>query len=944
MSMSVDSKTNTAILSNIDLVRNLSELESKTDQLSSKIEVDEARAWLGSIQTRIARCDDKDLKQLYERAVASVEAIDLVSKIYLKDYRPPVFSIPETELVIDIRDDRTVVSSTLTIQPLEKLNQCVLDGTKRKILEININGAPFEDYEILDDKLVLRNIPAEEFSLFIRSEIHPKENDSCTGLYCSKGLYITHCEPEEFRLITYHLDRPDIQSRYKTTIIADQEEFPVLLSNGNETDKGVLQGGRHFRAFVDPFPKPTYLFAMCAGKLHCQEDSFVTKSGRIVRIQIFADKKYAGSLDYPLECLKQAMKWDEEKYGREYDLDDLKIIAVDDFNMGAMENKGCLIFNSQCLIVNPKTTVDSNAEFTKTALAHEYFHNWRGNRVTIREWFQLALKEGLTTFTEQQFSADAGSRAMVLIENARSLKSEQFKEDAGPTAHPILPKSCSTIQNNFTSTTYNKGAKVFDMLKTLLGDDGFAAGMTLYFDNHDGKSAQIEDVVVAMEDVSGRDLGYFRNWFHQAGTPEVTVSQSYDPKSKKLTLHLKQYCRPTPECREKQPFHIPFAVGFIDEKGNDILPEKTCLLELIDEEHTFEFDNIPSLPVPSLLRGFSAPVIVHYPYSLDELTHMLAHDSDPYCRNDAAQRIAKAEIYRIADCLRNNRPAKIKEAVCEAYRNVLRDSAIDDSFKAELIEAPSLEELLQDMETFDIDIASEALTIFLKHSAANLYDDLLVQYRKSRDNDPFSYSSEDIGRRKLNRVCLHLLGQAGNAELVAEAYDTARCMNDRYFALKTLCRFDLPAKSRAVEDFYNKYKNDPELNIPTVFLYWIGAQAVSTNKDVLETIEKLSKHPEFDMKNPNHLGYLYLTLAYNLTVFHDISGEGYRIIADALLTVEGFGNSFMASELAGAFEDFPKLRGKRKTLMLKELNRILQAKTLSDSPKEKLQRILHNSA
>ncbi|MCB1822102.1 MAG: aminopeptidase N, partial [Candidatus Competibacteraceae bacterium] len=633
---------------------------------------------------------------------------------YLKDYAPSCYRIPEIALRFELGEDFTVVRSRLQIVRAESTlagTPLMLNGQHLELMALELNGSPLDinRYQLDADHLTLLDPPAE-FELTVVTRLRPQDNAALEGLYQSSGNFCTQCEAEGFRRITYFLDRPDVMAVFTTTIVADQSRYPVLLSNGNLVDQGKLADGRHWATWHDPFPKPSYLFALVAGRLQAVEDRFTAHSGRQVALRIYVEPENIGQCEHAMYSLKQAMTWDEERFGLEYDLDLYMIVAVGDFNMGAMENKGLNIFNTKYVLAKPETATDADYQGILGVIGHEYFHNWTGNRITCRDWFQLSLKEGLTVFRDQEFSSDLGSRGVKRIEDVRILRSSQFPQDAGPMAHPVRPDSYIEINNFYTVTVYNKGAEVIRMMQTLLGQEGFRRGMDLYFQRHDGQAVTCDDFAAAIADANGADFTQFKRWYNQAGTPELTVNDAYDPDTRCYTLIIQQSCPPTPDQSHKEPFHIPLAIGLLDTEGRDLPlqlageqePQGTSrVLELRETEHVFNFINVHSRPVPSLLRGFSAPVKINSAESDDDLRFRLAHDSDDFNRWDAGQTLATRLILTLVEDRRQGQAWMLPESFSAAFGQALTSGA-DPALLAQVLSLPGETWLAEQMTVVDV--------------------------------------------------------------------------------------------------------------------------------------------------------------------------------------------------------------------------------------------------
>ncbi len=860
--------------------------------------------------------------------------------IRLSDYRPPAYWIDRVELHFDLHESHCQVTADLFI----RRNQAVateplrLHGQGLALQALSLDGRLLQEdsYQLDEEGLCIENVP-DNFSLRSVCRIEPQHNTALEGLYKSGGMFCTQCEAEGFRRITFFLDRPDVMARYTTTIEADKGCYPVLLSNGNPVARGEAAGGRHWVRWEDPYPKPSYLFALVAGDLVMRRDRFVTASGKEVELRIFVEPANGDKCEHALISLKKAMRWDEERYGREYDLDIYMIVAVNDFNMGAMENKGLNIFNSACVLAKPETATDADYENIEGIIAHEYFHNWSGNRVTCRDWFQLSLKEGFTVFRDQQFSADMGSRAVKRIADVNILRSSQFAEDAGPIAHPVRPDSYIDISNFYTVTVYNKGAEVVRMMHTLLGEDKFRQGCDLYFQRHDGQAVTIEDFTRAMEDASGIDLTQFQRWYSQAGTPRVTVSREYDASSGVYRLMVQQYCPPTPGQDRKKPFHIPLSMGLLGDDGNDIpldenlrhCPdgEKTVLLELTERYQVFEFTGIGAEPVPSLLRHFSAPVKLECDYSDEELMFLMVHDSDEFNRWEAGQRLAQRTIERLIGDLGNGREMQLGRDFIEAFACLLDNRDIDPALLAQALNLPNERYLAEEQAVVDPWLIHLARRFVEQVLADKLRDQFLQRYRENHDGADYRYTASDAARRALKNRCLYYLTRLDDApgrEIAMRQFMDANNMTDKLAALAALMDTDDECRSQALNEFYVQWRHDS-----LVLDKWFALQARCDRESVLEDVRSLMKHPDFDIKNPNKVRALVAGFAMgNPAHFHQLSGEGYRFLADRVLQLNAI-NPQMAARLAVGFSQWRRYEPRRRALMQEQLQRIAQEKNLS---------------
>ena len=811
--------------------------------------------------------------------------------IFLKDYRVPAFLVDHVDLRFELFEDGARVHCTLAMRRNPDSDSSdkslELDGDSLTTLEsVSLDGNLLEGsaYEDRDDKLTLHEVP-DQFNLGIVTWIEPQNNTRLEGLYKSSGMFCTQCEAEGFRCITYFPDRPDVMARFRTRVEADKTRYPILLSNGNDVEKGDLADGRHFVTWEDPFPKPCYLFALVAGDLLEKRDTFKTMSGRDIDLRMYVEPRNAEKCDHAMDSLKRAMRWDEEVYGREYDLDIFMIVAVDDFNMGAMENKGLNIFNSSCVLASQETATDMAFQRIESIVAHEYFHNWSGNRVTCRDWFQLSLKEGFTVFRDSCFSADVGSPTVKRIEDATMLRTAQFAEDAGPMAHPVRPESYMEITNFYTLTIYEKGSEVVGMIHTLLGPDLFRKGSDLYFERHDGQAVTTDDFVRAMEDASGRDLSQFRLWYEQSGTPELTVRDEFDDSAGIYRLTIKQSIPDTPGQTDKKPQHIPFAIGLLGAEGES-LPLKLAaddadaptdrVLELTDASHTFEFHGLSERPVPSLLRGFSAPVRVFYPWTREQLTFLMSHDSDGFNRWDAGQRLAVDVINSLVSSTDGN----VDAGLVEAYRSLLADSSLDQALVAKMLQLPSEAYLIELADQPNVPAIHRARERVLAHLARSLRDELLACYHRNTLSGHYEVTPEAVARRSLRNTALawllHIDDEEGRT-LATSQFNEADNMTDRMGALRALVNSGYEKEQeQALADFYQQWKDDPQ-----VVEQWFAVQSGSSRTGGLRKIHELMEHPAFDWKNPNKIRSVIGVFAgQNLPAFHAEDGAGYQFLAE----------------------------------------------------------------
>ncbi len=864
---------------------------------------------------------------------------------YLKDYTPPDYLIEHVDLHFDLHEDTTEVNAKMQIRrnPQKPPNvhpSLVLNGQQLELVAIMLNDQPLQAqrYQLTDEYLTLFD-PPEQFQLTLTTRIHPKANTALEGLYVSNGNFCTQCEAEGFRKITYFLDRPDVMATYTTTIVADGA-LPVLLSNGNLIDHGILEDNRHFAIWQDPFKKPCYLFALVAGQLERLEDEFITCSGRQVKLHVYVEPGHLDQADYAMISLKNAMAWDEQVYGREYDLNIYMIVAVSDFNMGAMENKGLNIFNTKYVLAKPETATDADYQGIEGVIAHEYFHNWTGNRITCRDWFQLSLKEGLTVFRDQEFSADRGSRPVKRIADVRLLRTTQFPQDAGPMAHPVRPESYIEINNFYTVTVYNKGAEVIRMMHTLLGPTGFRRGMDLYFERHDGEAVTTDDFVKAMEDANGVDFTQFRRWYDQAGTPQLHVTDEYDPHHQTYVLTIRQSCPPTPGQPYKAPFHIPLVMGLLDSQGHELplqLANETHpvghqrILELREAEHRFVFIHIPEKPLPSLLRDFSAPVQLYIDYQDEELIFLLTHDRNAFNRWDAGQQFFIRWVLRLVAQKQQPSSWTVPESLIMAFRSALTDqlqnNAIDGAFLDQLLTLPSENYLAEQMEVVDVEGIHEACRFIKRGLAAALQAEFIEVYL-SYQKDEYRLDAEAMGRRSLKNRCLDYLMALETAEIrhyAVTQFERATQMTDSLAALTLLAHYECPEQADALTTFYHRWQHEP-----LVIDKWFTLQATSPLPDTLTRVQDLLKHPAFTLKNPNRVRSLISAFSQaNPIRFHTDTGAGYQILTDQILAIDPL-NPQIAARLLNAFTRWRKYDTHRQNLMRAQLERILKTPALSN--------------
>ena len=860
---------------------------------------------------------------------------------YLKDYQTPAYRILETDLHFDIAEPQTVVKSRLTVEPQRVGEPLVLDGSA-KLLSVKINGVA-ADYVLEGETLTIADVPSERFTVEVETEILPAENKSLMGLYASGGNLFTQCEPEGFRKITFYIDRPDVMSKFTTTIVADKKRYPVLLSNGNKIDGGEFSDGRHWVKWEDPFAKPSYLFALVAGDLAVTEDRFTTMSGRNVKIEFYTTEADKPKVGFAVESLKNAMKWDETRFGLEYDLDIFMVVAVGDFNMGAMENKGLNIFNTKFVLADSRTATDTDFEGIESVVGHEYFHNWTGNRVTCRDWFQLSLKEGLTVFRDQEFSGDRASRAVRRIENIRLLRQHQFPEDAGPTAHPVRPASYEEMNNFYTMTVYEKGAEVVRMYHTLLGEEGFQKGMKLYFQRHDGQAVTCDDFRAAMADANGINLDQFALWYSQAGTPVLEAEGRL--KNNIFELTIKQTVPSTPDMTDKQPMMIPVKIGLLNRNGEAVAFDyqgkrvTEAVLLLTEAEQTFPLEGVTEAVVPSLLRGFSAPVHLNYPYSDDDLLLLLAHDSDAFTRWEAAQTLYRRAVAANLAALSDGVELPKHEKLLAAVEKVISDDLLDNAFKALLLGVPSEAELWDGAENIDplrYHQAREALLDTLAVHFLPKWHELNRQAAK-QENQSYEYSPETAGWRTLRNVCRAFVLRADPAhiETVAEKYgEMAQNMTHEWGILSAVNGNESDTRNRLLAQFADKFSDDA-----LVMDKYFALVGLSRRSDTLQQVQTALQHPKFSLENPNKARSLIGSFSRNVPHFHAQDGSGYRFIADKVIEIDRF-NPQVAARLVQAFNLCNKLEPHRKNLVKQELQRIRAQEGLSKDVGEIVGKIL----
>lgn len=867
--------------------------------------------------------------------------------INLKDYLPSPYKISSVHLTFELDDTRTRVTAVSRVERNGQHDQALfLNGELLELESVAIDGRKLskDEYECTEEGLKVLTV-SSSFTLEIVNIINPEANKALDGLYKSGAMFCTQNEPEGFRRITYFIDRPDVLAKYTTKIIADKNKYPVLLSNGNPVGEGDLSNGLHFSEWEDPFPKPSYLYALVAGDLGLVQDKFVTRSGRTIDLRIYCDKGNEDKCHHAMKSLQNSMKWDEERFGLEYDLDIYMIVAVDSFNMGAMENKGLNIFNSAYVLAKPETATDDNFLGIESVVGHEYFHNWTGNRVTCRDWFQLTLKEGLTVFRDQEFSGDLNSRAVQRISDVARLRQFQFPEDAGPTSHPIKPDSYIEINNFYTATVYEKGAEVIRMIHTFLGEAGFQKGMRLYFERHDGDAVTTEDFVAAMADANGFDLSQFKNWYAQGGTPDLKVEESFDEAKGELKLTLRQSCPATPGQNEKKPFHFPLGLAFYDKNGKEMplnLTHSTHeqkllsrgLLEIRDANEEFVFSGLSSKPVLSLNRNFTAPVKLESSASLSDLALLLAHDTDAFNRYEAAQNLATKMI----DELVGNPSFAVSSTYLEAIGVLIADKKVDSAFKALALELPAEEVLFQRYRPLNPALVCIARDALEKQIADKYAKGFLAIYNELKPaSDAYKLDPVSVGNRSLRNLCLKYLAAAGSyAGLVEEHYRTANNMTDEICALSLLIEQGGSTGSEATKAFYNKWRKET-----LVMQKWLGVQAHSPLAGAIDRVKKLEECDVYDVNVPNLVRSLLLNYTRNFRHFHSANGESYRFIGERILTLDKI-NPQVASRLMSAFKDFKKLTPELQDQMRPVLEKIAAVEGLSKNTYEVVTKTLNS--
>ncbi|RED48018.1 aminopeptidase N [Aestuariispira insulae] len=857
--------------------------------------------------------------------------------IRLQDYTAPAYRLRHVEMVFDLDPESTLVTTTMAVTRLAGMEVPLeLDGDRdMALVSVWLDNRELPDgrYELTEESLTLRDLP-EEFELQIQTSINPKANTKLEGLYQSNGMFCTQCEAEGFRRITFFPDRPDVMTTYRVTIRAPKADYPVLLSNGNNVENGDLPDGRHYAVWDDPFPKPSYLFALVAGDLAMMEDRFTTMGDRDVTLRIFVEHGNESRCAYAMDSLIRSMKWDEERFGLEYDLDIFNIVAVSDFNMGAMENKSLNIFNAKYILADPETATDADFALVEGIVAHEYFHNWTGNRVTCRDWFQLSLKEGLTVFRDQEFSGDQRSHAVQRIEDVRMLRARQFPEDAGPLSHPVRPDSYIEINNFYTATVYEKGAEVIRMMHSILGEDGFQRGMKLYFERHDGQAVTCDDFTAAMSDANDMDLSHFKLWYSQSGTPLVTVSEHYDETAKTFRIRVRQETRPTPGQEKKQPLYIPLRTALIGQDGQDLscrfdgVEAREHVLTLTKAEQDFVFEGVGEKPILSINRGFSAPVILKSDAGHPEKAFQMAHDADPFNRWNAGQDYGVSLILEMVETLQNGGKPDVDPAFLDAMGRIARDQAIDPAFKALALTLPSEDYVAEQMQVVDVEAIHGAREHLRRAIGTAHRDQFQHLYETHRLEDGrFDPGAEAAGHRALRSVALGYLGSADGdtaAPVLKSHFDQADNMTDAMAALRYLTDMDVPERASCLTAFEERWKGNQQ-----VMDKWFGIQAMSARQNTLDDVRGLMEHPAFTMKNPNRVRSLIGAFCIgNPLHFHVQDGSGYDFLAEQVIALDKI-NPQVAARLMGPLGQWRRFDSGHQEKMKAAISHVLESGELS---------------
>lgn len=856
---------------------------------------------------------------------------------YLKDYQAPQFLIESCHLRFNLHETKTQVVSKIKFKKLTEA-PLVLNGLDLKLVSVSLNEKALSPADCIQTpvSLTINNTPAE-FILQVCVEVNPEANKSCEGLYLSQGIFTTQCEAEGFRHITYFLDRPDVMTSYTVEIEADEKKYPVLLSNGDRIHYQKIENNRHQATWKDPFKKPSYLFALVAGDLGVIEDSFTTRSGKKVKLEVFAPHGKQNRCYHAMESLKKSMKWDEERFGLEYDLNQYMIVSIDDFNMGAMENKGLNIFNSRLVLADPKSATDADFDRIESVVGHEYFHNWTGNRVTCRNWFELSLKEGLTVFRDQEFSSDMNSRAVQRIKDVDSLRLKQFTEDAGPNSHPVRPESCLAVDNFYTPTIYEKGSEVIRMMQTIVGKKGFRQGMDEYFKRHDGQAVTIIDFVNAISDANKVDLSQFKRWYSQAGTPEVTVTEKYFSDEKKYQLKLTQTCPVSDKQPHKEPFHIPLRVGLLGQQGAELAlhsrditynSDQEAVLHLTQTEQTFTFEQVSEKPILSLNREFSAPIKLQWLATSQDLLHLIKYDSDAFNRRESMYKMILEELHRLnLEAQNSSGSLKTQPAVIEAMGAILLDHKIEASLKALMLELPAEDILAQDALVLDAKAFKKAYSAICIDFAQKFKTDLILTYKQH-------HALQTSGDRALKNRILNILIDAEAPEalgLANEQYHSAHNMTDQLGALLPLAQTESDEKNKALTDFYEKWNTDS-----VVFIKWLQVQALASTVDTFARVQKILDTQPFNIETPNHVYALIGTFADNHFAMQNDYQKTYPWLANLLLKIDQK-NPQVGARLSTSFNFVKKLPAPIREVAQKEIKKLLSSSTLSKNSRELLE-------
>ncbi len=876
---------------------------------------------------------------------SSLTATQSIKPVLRSDYQPPTYWIENVELEFDLDPRETLVTARISVRRNSQQSSSTLElaGENLKLQSVAVDGKRLDEneYQLRDDGITLLDLP-ESCLIETKVLVSPVTNKSLSGLYQTSGNYCTQCEAVGFRRITYFLDRPDVMTTYRVTIRGDKQTCPVMLSNGNRISEQELDEGRHEVVWADPFPKPSYLFALVAGNLKCHSGTFTTRSGRNVALEIWVEPQNINKCEHALVSLQKSMKWDEDVFGLEYDLDIYMIVAVNDFNMGAMENKGLNVFNSKYVLALPDTATDEDYMLIEAVIAHEYFHNWTGNRVTCRDWFQLTLKEGLTVFRDQQFTADQTSAAVKRIDDVSGLRAGQFVEDSGPMAHPIRPESYISMDNFYTATVYRKGAEIIRMYHTILGGDGFRRGMDLYFERHDNSAVTCDDFRAAMADANDVNFDLFERWYSQAGTPELTVAETWDAAKGKYALTMKQ-SYPTlaggnPGTTDRKPVPLPVRVGLLDAESGKEIEQHSGVVMLEKESETFTFGGLSAKPVASVLRGFSAPVRLRMQRKNGELAFLMAHDTDSFNRWDAGQTLATKLLLDAAKSVKDGESIELSDQFRDAFGRVLSDESVDAAFKALALTLPRESVLGQEMDVIDPDSLHTARQYYRKRLAESFQTELTALYNDLAGDGSYKNDQKSINRRRLKNVVLAYLSALDSPEsvtLINSQFGQADNMTDKQAALSLLANLNVAERDAALSAFYEQYKADP-----LVIDKWFAVQAVSSREDTIEHVKQLTAHPDFSVDNPNRVRSLIGAFTQNQVRFHQTDGAGYRLLADYVLKIES-ANPQLAARLVAAFNSYRRFNESRQSLMQDELKRIAEHPGLCKDVHEIVQRALH---